>query len=164
MANCEGLCFSPSNQKVHDSNEILSHLSEKSGRVAVLPALFDAASVLGQELLFAGFPFIASTESALQKMIVAQDLDQVLVKPTAEALGAKFTSLIGQQGILFLFLTPSYHCPTSQLQVHRGKCMACTSHHSLKRQNLHLRKEVRRIKREATCVYRSCSPQPRLSP
>lgn len=102
---------------VRESSEILEHLSEKSGRVAVLPSLFDASSVLGQELLFAGFPFIASTESALQKMIITEDLDQVLVEPTADALGAKFTALIGQQGMSTFHLTHSYYCPSSQYQI-----------------------------------------------
>jgi hypothetical protein len=70
-----------------------------SGRVAILPALFDATSLLGQELLFAGLPFIASTESALKKMIVAEDISKVLVQPTAEALSSKFTDLMTNQGI-----------------------------------------------------------------
>ncbi|KAL3895650.1 MAG: hypothetical protein SGCHY_004573, partial [Lobulomycetales sp.] len=59
--------------KAHDSSDILEHLAEKPGRIAVLPSLFDANSVVGQELLYAGFPFVASTQSALKKQIISEE-------------------------------------------------------------------------------------------
>ena len=61
--------------------------------------MFDATGHLGQDLLFAGFPFIASTESAVKNMIVKEDRANVIVEPNGEALGNKFIQLIGKQGL-----------------------------------------------------------------
>lgn len=77
-------------------------LLEKTGSIAVLPVLFDAASVLGRELLYSGFPFIASTQSALNDLIVEEDIGRVIADPTADALSLKFSTIIGKKGILLI--------------------------------------------------------------
>lgn len=87
------------NQKVHESSEILEYLAEELGRVAVLPSIFDANSDIGKEMLYSGFPFIASTESALKNMIVNEDVEQVLVEPTVDSLSLKLNDIIKTQGI-----------------------------------------------------------------
>lgn len=109
-----------------DSSEILQYLSQSPGRIAVMPSLFDPTSIIGQELLYSGFPFIASTETALNKMIISEDRERTLVTPTTKALSKRFKEIINSQGIKLLI--DSFHCSSCGIQVDFSGVLARPPH------------------------------------
>ncbi len=77
-----------------DTEEALSYLSQP-GRLAVLPALRESASLAVIECLEAGIPFLATASGGTPELVACEDQALALVAPDHIALGERIAELAG---------------------------------------------------------------------
>ena len=67
-----------------------------TARVAIIPTLYDSESVIAQELLYGGFPFLASTQGAIKHLV--EEKSDALVAPTPADVSKKMRDLLNGKG------------------------------------------------------------------
>lgn len=103
---------------VTETTGIVKYLAGAAGRIAVLPTLFDPSAIVAQEILYGGFPFVASSKSAIKDMIVSEDTSRVLVNPDVADLTKKFRDMIGGQVLIARPVGSKFASVESWLELH----------------------------------------------
>lgn len=81
-----------------DYASILEYMTApQSGRLAVMPSLVDVSSVLEQELVNAGVPFIGSTQSSIAELLDSESQRMMLTKPEGEKLAQMLQDTLKQK-------------------------------------------------------------------
>lgn len=79
-----------------DVKDILAYLSQASmGRLAVMPSIPDISSVVEQELLNAGIPFVGSSSSSIRDYVS----EKWVVEPLGPELADKLAAVFDSEGI-----------------------------------------------------------------
>ncbi|KAJ3071968.1 hypothetical protein HDU98_004496 [Podochytrium sp. JEL0797] len=77
-----------------DLEEIAQYMNEKSGRMAVLPAMSDPVGALAQALAQAKIPMLVSAQSAVKEVLGVSDRTQMVVDADSESFAAKLKSIL----------------------------------------------------------------------